>query len=307
MQPFTLRSSDGRTPLHAVLWKPQGDPLAILQLSHGMVEYIERYDAFAQFLSAKGFLVVGHDHIGHGASIKNAADWGHFSDHNGFETVIEDLHVVRKHMQIEYPNLPYFLLGHSMGSFAVRNYITRHAQGLCGALILGTGNQDVLTLHAAHAMATLLSKTLGPRHRSKLLTYLALGSLNKPFRSEGENAFLTRDQQIVAAYNAEPRCSFQFTAASYQSMFSGMLALHNRDVLSHMPRELPLFLASGSADPLGGMGKGIEKLLAAYKSLGMKDVTLKLYPDARHELLNELDRESIYADIFSWLSTHFPA
>lgn len=305
MQHLTLHSSDGRTILHAAKWAPEGTPIAVLQIAHGMVEYIERYDAFARFMCAQGFLVVGHDHIGHGASIRGAGDWGHFADKDGFTFVVEDIKRLHAHIASEYPQLPYFLLGHSMGSFAVRNVLLNPPEDLCGALILGTGNQSPALLRAGKQLAGAMCAVYGPRHRSKLLTYLALGSLNRPFREEGlENAFLTRDQHIVYSYNAEPRCSFRFTAASYQSMFTAMLRLHDAQALSGMPRELPLFVASGMADPLGGMGKDIKKLAESYQALGVRDVTLKLYPDCRHELLNELDRETIYADILAWLKAH---
>ena len=146
MQHFTLRSSDGRTTLLAVMWQPQGKPVAILQIAHGMIEYIERYDAFAQFLCAQGFLVVGHDHLGHGASIRHVSNWGHFGDQNGFDRVVDDLNVMRKHMRLKYPDTPYFILGHSMGSFALRSYLCTHAQGLSGAIIMGTGHIPALKL-----------------------------------------------------------------------------------------------------------------------------------------------------------------
>lgn len=307
MHHFTLRSSDGRTPLHAVMWQPQSEPVAVVQIAHGMIEYIERYDAFAQYLSRHGFLVVGHDHIGHGASIRNATDWGHFADRDGFAIVVDDLHVVRNHVHAKYPHTPYFLLGHSMGSFAVRTYLTRHAEGLSGALILGTGQHPAWQLRCALALGTLIVHTLGPRYRSRLLAYATTGALNLPFREEGQNAWLTRDRAVVEAYNHEPRCSFQFTAASYASMYRAMLALHEKQAVSSLPAGLPILLASGQADPLGGMGKRVRALYEAYKATGLRDVTLRLYPDCRHELLNELDRERVFADIHQWLSDHLPA
>lgn len=307
MHHFTIRSSDGRTPLHAVMWQPQGKPVAILQIAHGMIEFIERYDAFAQYLCAQGFLVVGHDHLGHGASIHKARDWGHFADQDGFKFVVKDLHVLRRHVQAKYPNLPYFMLGHSMGSFALRTYISRHPRGLSGVIIMGTGNIPAWKMSAAVALGSIVSRVLGPRHRSALLTFVTLGSLNNPYRQEGKNAWLTRDKDIVAAYNNEPRCSFRFTAASYTSMYKAMLALHDMRTFDTVPRDLPVLLISGKADPLGGMGKRIEALYGIYQSVGMQNVTLKLIPDCRHEVLNELNREEIFADLYRWITAQLPA
>lgn len=304
MELFTLPSCDKKSTLHGVLWLPQGDARGIVQIAHGMIEYVERYDAFARALTAQGFIVLGHDHIGHGDSVANASDRGHLGDEDGFSSLIGDIGVVRAYAQSRFASLPYFLLGHSMGSYAVRHYITRHADGLHGALILGTGNQGKGLLHAGHFLASCFAKIFGATHRSRLLHYLALGSLNRPFAKEGENAFLTRDVDIVRAYNNEPRCTFYFTDASYRSMFSAMLDLHDAARLAQIPKTLPLLVASGACDPLGRMGKDVQRLALTYRSLGIQDVTLTLYDNDRHELLNELDRETVYADIARWLNAH---
>ena len=304
MQHFTLRSSDGRTPLHAVMWQPSGEPVAILQIAHGMIEYIERYDSFAQYLCAQGFLVVGHDHIGHGASIRNATDWGHLGDHDGFETVVADLHVIRLHMHAKYPHTPYFMLGHSMGSYALRCYLSRHADGLAGAIIMGTGNMPAWQMRAAAVLSSAIARVCGPRHRSRLLTTLTIGTLSRPYREEDANAWLTRDRAIVEAYNREPRCSFQFTAASYASLYKALVKLCDPRMISAIPADLPVLITSGEADPLGGMGKRVRLLHAAYQAAGLRDVTLRLYPDCRHELLNELNRQEIFADLHAWLTAH---
>ena len=307
MQHFTLRSSDGRTTLHAVMWQPQGTPVAILQIAHGMIEYIERYDDFAQFLCAQGFLVVGHDHLGHGASIRHVSNWGHFGDQDGFDRVVDDLHVMRKHMRLKYPDTPYFILGHSMGSFALRSYLTKHAQGLSGAIIMGTGHIPAPKLCAAIALGNLISLFAGPRYRSTLLTFATIGTLNLPFKQEGKNAWLTRDKDIVAAYNIEPRCSFMFTVSSFTSMYKTMLRLHHKNSFDGVPEDLPILLVSGKADSLSGMGKRVEALYATYKAAGLRNTSLRLYPDCRHEVLNELGREAIFADLYRWLVDHLPA
>lgn len=308
MDSFTLQSTDGKTPLYCVKWVPSGPALGVVQLVHGMVEYIERYDDFASYLCAQGFYVIGCDHIAHGNSVLSKDDWGHFSDDDGFETLIDDIGVVRAYAQREQPSIPYFLFGHSMGSYAVRNSIMRHPEGLAGAIICGTGNQSPALLRAGQALCSVLKKVHSPRYKSTLVHNMALGALDKPYKSEGlKNAFLTTDTAVVDAYNAEPRCSFMFTVGSYHSMFGGMIKLHDKESLLKIPKSLPLFVASGACDPLGNMGKDIRALYESYLALGIKDVTLKLFDGMRHEVLNEKNKAEAYAAFSQWLHAHVTA
>ncbi len=301
---WALSSTDGVSTLHAVTWRPEGSVRAILLIAHGMVEYIDRYDDFARYLCMRGFLVSGHDHLGHGKSVASEADLGYFADKNGFNCLIEDVHRHRERVASEHPGMPVFVLGHSMGSFVIRNYIQRHAEGLSGAVVMGTGNQPRIAALAGRAVSGFLMKTKGPRYRSPFVDSLALGGLNKPFKpARTKNDFISSDPQVVDRYCADPLCSFTFTVSAYHDMFGGMLNLSDRSRLAGMPRTLPVLLASGGQDPLGDMGKGIEKLCGAYRELGMQDVTLRLYPGDRHEILNERDRETVYADVAAWLES----
>ena len=302
---WRLPSSDGKTQLHAVTWAPAPDesPVrAALILAHGMVEYIDRYDGFARALAARGFVVSGHDHLGHGLSAASAQDLGYFAERDGFDCLVEDVHRHRERIQAQHPGVPVFVLGHSMGSFVVRNYIQLHAQGLSGAVIVGTGHQPRAAALAGRALASLLMRTRGPRYRSALVNRLALGGLNRPFEpARTQNDFISRDERVVDRYCADPLCSFVFTVSAYRDLFTGMLHLSDARRLAAMPRSLPLLLASGECDPLGDMGKGVTRLYESYRRMGMRDVTLRLYPQDRHEVLNEPDRETVYADIAAWM------
>ncbi len=217
---FTYPSHDGRTQIHAAEWLPEGEPRAVLQLCHGMCEFIGRYEAFARFMAQQGFCVVGHDHLGHGASVTDQSLWGYFDGKDGNGCLLADLHALREATQGEYPGLPYFLLGHSMGSFLIRQYIARHGTGLSGALILGTGFQPPAALAGGIALCRMTAAAKGQTYRSSLINGIAIGSYNKRFEpARTKTDWLTKDAGVVDAYNADPRCTFMFTVNGYSSMF----------------------------------------------------------------------------------------
>ena len=301
---FRFLSTDGKHKVFARECTPDGEVRAVLQIAHGVAEHVYRYAPFMEFLANNGFVVVANDHLGHGLSAEKDADTLYFGPRDGWMHVVDDMYALRCRTKEKYPNVPYFLMGHSMGSFVIRNYIQRHAEGLRGAVVMGTGNQPRVAALAGRAVSGFLMKTKGPRYRSPFVDSLALGGLNKPFKpARTKNDFISSDPQVVDRYCANPLCSFTFTVSAYHDMFGGMLNLSDRGRLAGMPRTLPVLLASGGQDPLGDMGKGIEKLLRTYQDLGMQDVTLRLYPGDRHEILNEQDRETVYADVAAWLES----
>ena len=209
---FTYPSKDGKTGIHAIEWIPEGDVKAVLQIAHGMVEFIGRYDRFGSWLSEQGICVVGNDHLGHGASVVSQGDHGYFAEKDGNLCVIGDMHTLREMTQEKYPGAPYFLLGHSMGSFLARQYIEMHGEGLSGAIIMGTGVQPSGILKTALALCRIDARLKGWRHRSNLINNMALGSYNKKFEpARTKNDWLTKDESIVDAYNANPWNNFRFT------------------------------------------------------------------------------------------------
>ena len=303
---FTFLSNDGKTAVHAVKWTPEsGEYSAILQITHGMVEFIERYIPFAEFLTTKGYMVVGHDHIGHGQSVVTQEDWGYFCEGNPSDIVVEDMHKLRTLIQEENPGVPYFMLGHSMGSFMLRKYLATHNEKLRGAIIMGTGFIPENMTSLALKLTAVVAKLRGSRHRSKLIQSLAFGADYKGFDMTGEhpeNSWLTKDVDIVKAYYNEPRCTFMFTVNGYKGLFEAVNFSCNPENAAKIPKKLPLFIVSGEQDPVGGLGKGVKDVYDMYKETGMHDLTYKLYENDRHEILNETDKQVVFEDLLAWMN-----
>ncbi len=303
---FTFLSNDGKTAVHAVKWMPEDTNIkAILQISHGMVEFIERYVVFAEFLTAQGYMVVGHDHIGHGASVASKEDWGYFCEGNPSDVVIEDMHKLRTLIQEEYPQYPYFMLGHSMGSFMLRKYLAFHPEKLRGAIIMGTGFIPAGLTRVALGLTACVTKIRGSKHRSKLIQSLAFGADYKDFDMTGEQpekSWLTKDVEVVKTYYNEPRCTYMFTVNGYKGLFEAVQFSCNPENTAKIPKKLPVFIVSGEQDPVGGLGKGVKQVYDMHKECGALDVTYKLYEDDRHEILNETDKQVVFEDILAWMN-----
>lgn len=299
---FYFQSQDGKTLIHGIEWVPDEKPKAVLQICHGMVEYIERYDEFANFLASRGYYVVGHDHLGHGESVSSKTEYGYFHRTKGNAILQADIHKVRLRTQQRYPGLPYFLMGHSMGSFLVRQYIQKNSRGLSGVIIMGTGHQPALVLYVGIGLCRFLSKLKGGHFRSTKVNQMAFGGFNKRFMPARTSMdWLSRDEERVDAYLAHPWCNFTFTVNAYEHLFLGILKLSSKKENDAISRNLPIFFISGKDDPVGGFGKGVIKVYKKYKRMGMKQVCLRLYEKDRHELLNEIDRKRVMQDLYDWL------
>ncbi|MBQ9273135.1 MAG: alpha/beta hydrolase [Mogibacterium sp.] len=297
---FYYPSSDGMTRIHAISWEPSGKPKAIVQIIHGMVEFIDRYDEFAGYLTEHGFLVCGEDHLGHGESVMSDEYHGYFGK-NGNAWVISDIHKLRTIMQKEYPDLPYMMLGHSMGSFLVRQYIVEHdaeyAKDLSGVVVMGTGWQPNAVLQAGRALAKMLGTTKVGK-KAKMIDAMSFGSYLKKIKNPRTiSDWLTKDNDIVDKYRATPWCTFSFTPNAYFHMFSGMLKAHDTKLMHNLPADLPLLLTSGAEDPVGNWGEGVRKAYMAYLENSPCKVDIRLYEDDRHEILNETDREDVFKDL----------
>jgi alpha-beta hydrolase superfamily lysophospholipase len=305
---FYFESRDQKTKIHAVRWIPEsGNIRAILQISHGMVEYIERYEEFADYLTERGFLVTGNDHLGHGDSVGSKEDWGFFAEKNGNSIVVRDIHRLKKITEEKYPNIPYFLLGHSMGSFMVRQYLLYYGRGIDGAIIMGTGKKPEKTVKFGLFMVHFLALFKGWHFRSKFIDRQSFGSYNKSFQPARTKCdWLSRDERKVDEYLAEPRCTFLFTLAGYKDLFTALKVLADTKNLQKMPKNLPVFFVAGDKDPVGAYGEGVKSVYQDFLDAGMKDVSIKLYKDDRHEILNELDRQTVYEDIYQWLNQKMP-
>lgn len=298
-------SSDGASALWVTHWKPEGEPRAVLQLVHGMTEHMGRYDEFAQFLAAEGIAVIGHDQLGHGRTAASREDMGFFADHNGAAYLIQDIRRVGRMGERLYPGLPRFLLGHSMGSFLARRYLTRYGREVDGAILMGTGDYPTAVLLIALTAVNLTALVRGDRCHSRFLHGLVLGNYNRKIPSARTGSdWLSRDEARVDRFVADPYCQFRFTCSAYRDFFRVMLELKSRRLLKRMPRELPVFLVSGSEDPVGDYGRGVKRLFSRYQAMGLRDVEMKLYVGSRHEILNDLEREKVCEDLKAWIFSH---
>lgn len=299
---FYFLSQDGVTKIHGITWTPEGEIRAVLQICHGMVEHIDRYNSFAEYLAQRGICVVGHDHLGHGKSVQSEEYLGYFHETRGNEYVIMDIHHLRQMTQKKYPGIPYFMMGHSMGSFLLRQYLTMRGEGLAGAIIMGTGYMPYGLLVAGQAVCRAIAAGKGWMYRSRFVNFLGVGGYNRAFKgADCVGDWTTSDPEMHEKYEADELCHYIFTVNGYYQMFRGMKTLTKKDAVLKIPRDLPVFFAAGEEDPVGKRGAGVRKVYEKYVSSGMKDVEIKLYPGDRHEILNETDRASVFEDLYQWI------
>lgn len=298
---FYLKSADKHTKIHGFWWRPEGEVLAVLQITHGMMEHIDRYDQFAAWMAELGIAVVGHDHRGHGKT-GAVTDLSFFGESKGNVYLVQDLLRVTKMMKREYPDVPHILMGHSMGSFITRRYLTIHGKQLDGAILMGTGGQPLALAVLGKMAAGLIGLVKGKRYQSPLLRQMVLGSYNKAFKPNRTVCdWLSRDEDMVDAYLQDPYCGVSFTCQAYVDFFHILIDLGMKRQFHNIPKELPLLVISGADDPVGDFGKGVEKVYDQLVDLGMEAVAIRLYPGARHEILNEINREEVFEDIFYWI------
>lgn len=299
MEEFYLQSNGGGR-LHCGVWRSEQSPRAVVQLVHGIAEHIGRYDHFARFLTQNGFVVAADDHMGHGGSIGEDGVKGYF--HGGWLAAVADVKLLHDHMKAEYPEIPYYILGHSMGSFLLRTYLYTYPGTIDAAIISGTGWEQPALVKAGLAACKLEQLRLGETKTSPLLTKLMFGSYNKPFAPvRTKDDWICSDPAVVDAYTADPLCGFEATVGLARDMLGGVEMNETRENLLKMDKLLPVLFVSGGKDPVGGMSKGVLRCIDAFKRAGMRKITIKLYPEGRHEMLNEVNRDEVYQDILTWL------
>ena len=303
---FRFPSCDGVHQIFARQWLPaQGQPKAVVQIVHGVSEYIDRYANLARFLADHGFAVVGGDHLGHGRTALSSEEYGFFSDRSGWHTVSGDVRRLRTLMGEKYPALPYFMLGHSMGSFLARTYLIDWPGTLTGAILSGTGQEAPLMVKGGRILSDLVSRISGPRAHSKLVEKLSFGSYNKQFAPTRTRAdWISRDNAVVDAYIADPLCEFLPTAGMFRDMMDGLQYIANKANLSKMDPATPVYIFSGGSDPVGGNGTGVQTVAGFFRNAGCEDLTVTLYPGGRHEMINEINRDEVFSDLLTWLENH---
>lgn len=303
---ISFLSADGHTQCAGFFYAPTEEPVrAVLQLSHGMCEYVCRYEPMFEVLNAKGFAVCGNDHLGHGYTT-DPADYGFMAEKDGYKMVLEDLHTMNTLGHEKWPGVPFFLLGHSMGSFYARWYGELYGDTIDGLLISGTGGPNP-ALPFGKLLAELLSRVKGPKYHSDLLVKLTTGSYIKAFPGEGPSTsvWLSREPKVWEAYDKDPMCTFSFTASGYRDMLTVYSHVSSKAWADGFPKELPTLIYSGDRDPVGSFGKGPNAVYDALKKAGVRDLQLKLYPQGRHEMHNETNREEVFADITNWMEQRF--
>lgn len=295
----SFASSDEKSEIYYKICIPKDMPKGIIQISHGMCEYFDRYTDFTEYFTSRGFVVCGNDHIGHGNSAKNKDELGYFGEGN-YDCLAKDLLSLNRIVRKKYRSLPYILLGHSMGSFVARDYMTRFPDSIDGVIICGTAGTNKL-LPLGIFLCSLLSKLKGAYHRSNFIRKLAFKGYNSHFAEEKDIcSWLTRDEEIRKGYLNDPFCNYNFTVDGYKNMFSLLKRVTAEGFEDNVPQSLPIFIVSGKDDPVGNYGEGVMEL---YDRLEEKEINLlkiKMYPEARHELFHENNKEEFFEDVESF-------
>ncbi len=300
---LTYKSRDRETMLHAIRWIPEGEPIAILQIIHGMQEYVDRFDEFANFLAEKGILVIGNDHLGHGKSVGERGTYGYFCKDDPATVLVRDAHRLKKMTQEDYPGIPCFILGHSFGSFIAREYITRYGTGIKGAIIQGTAFLSNGTVNSMAGLVNFLTFFMGEKSRSTTVNNMAFkGYLRRIQNPRTKFDWLSHNEQSIDKYIADPACNFVFTLNGFRTMAELLKRVQDVSKMEDIPKDLPVLITGGKEDPVGSYGEDLQRLYSIYKNeLQLKNVELKIYDGMRHELQQEIGREVVFEDQYQWI------
>lgn len=297
----TITDSNGRK-LHSITWEPdENEPIAVVQIIHGLAEHAERYNHFAGYLNRQGFLVVAHDHRGHGKTDPDLL--GYIDAPDGFALMAENIGDVRMDITKRWPKLPLFMFGHSMGSFLLQRYLQLNDESPAGIVYSGSNGKPPAHLQTGVMLSSLISRFKGREHPSSTLYNMTFGGYNKNFKpARTEADWLSRDPAMVDLYIDDPYSGFVSSASFFHDLFLGLKQLHNHHPFIGNHANVPILIISGDSDPVSRMGKGIKNLESIIRQSGSSDLTMKNYPDGRHEMLNEVNREEVYRDITEWMN-----
>jgi len=299
---FHFSSANGSTNIHCRMWSPEGEPRGVVQLVHGVAEHIGRYHEFATFLTEHGFIAVGDDHLGHGLSINNESELGWFAEKDGWDLIVKDEKTLRDMIREKYPDSPLILLGHSMGSFMARTYIGYYPDDFDLCILSGTGHTPGAVCRAGRMIARREVRRHGSKYHSATLQNMAFGNYLKGIENPiGANDWICRDENVIRAYEADPLSGFAASAELMYEMMVGLEMIGNNSHIMKMKKDLPILFISGEADPVGGWGKGVRTVFDRFKGIGMQDVTIRIYPEMRHEVLNEINKQEVWNDVLAWI------
>lgn len=299
---FYYPSSNGKCTIRARKLIPDGKVKGVVQIVHGIAEYIDRYDSFMTFFAENGFAVCGNDHLGHGKSQKSEAEKGYFAPAGGWKFVVDDMLTLHDMMKSDYPDVPYVMFGHSMGSFLTRTYMIDHPDSYDLAILSGTANQSPAMLFGGCLIADIICSAKGPDSDGQKLADIAFGSYCKRIPDARTSYdWLSRDASVVDNYINDELCGFTCKSGLYRDMMHGLKYITDKKNIVKINKSKPVYLMSGAEDPVGDYGKGVEKAYKAFCDAGCKDVMIRLYPGGRHEMLNELNRKDVFGDILAWI------
>ncbi|MBQ3832066.1 MAG: lysophospholipase [Bacteroidales bacterium] len=296
----TFKSADGADIFYR-RFLPDGETKAVLQIFHGMAEHSARYADFANYLTDNGIAVYVSDHRGHGKTITDMKDYGVWPHRDEWWRIVADLKQLKDIATAENPNVPYFVLGHSMGSFLARTFITRYSTEISGVIISGTGTNPTAVLRFGKFIADFACTFEGCRSKAKLLDKLSFGGYNKGYSAPYQ--WLSRDDSQVKKYIADELCGGLFSNSFYRGFFKGLIYINKRSSGELINKNLKMLFVSGDKDPVGNCGKGVEEAVDFYRDLHIANIQLKLYPNARHEILNEINKEEVYNDLLKWINS----
>ncbi len=303
-EPLQFPSADGQHTSAAVVYTMPGVPVrAVLQLSHGMCEYVRRYEPMAQFYAAHGIALAGNDHLGHGDTV-GPGELGFYGTPGGRRYIVQDLHTMNALLHQKFPGLPVFLYGHSMGSFYARWYAEQWPATIRGLVLSGTRGPGLLN-QLGQALATVVAAVRGDRAVSQAFVQLNLGSYCKRIPgATSRNAWISRDDAVIQAYDADPLCTFPFTVGTYREMLATLNHVNRKQWAQALDKDLPVLLIAGGADPVGDYGAGVRKVWAMLGDAGVRDLTCQIWEGARHELHNETNRQEVFDYVLTWLDDH---
>ncbi len=288
--------------IHLSTWVPQTNPVAAVQIIHGMAEHSGRYNKFANFLTKRGFVIFAHDHPGHGKT--DTDQLGFVAENKGFELLVQTVDDVNRLITESHPDLPLIMFGHSMGSFLLQRYLQIHSTEPNAVIYSGSNGKPPFMLNIGILISSILKKIFGAQAKSPLLETLSFGAYNKKFRpNRTEFDWLSSDTEMVDLYMDDPLCGFTCTTSFYHQLFTGIKSIHSHTPFSDHSNEIPILVLSGDSDPVSNMGKGIFSLEKCIRNSGIIDLEAQLYPGGRHEMLNETNREDVMDSILKWIET----
>ncbi|MDX5686289.1 alpha/beta hydrolase [Clostridioides difficile] len=300
---FTFKGEEG-LDIYTYKWEDENikKPKAVIQIAHGMAETAQRYETFAKVLTKNGYIVYINDHRGHGKTAKIIENVGHLAEKEGFRCLVEDMYTLTNIIKKENEDLPIYLFGHSMGSFASQRYIMDYSNNLSGLILCGSNGKQGIILNLAHLIINREIKKYGRRSKSNKINNLIFGGEIIRRNEKTKFDWLSRDKEQVEKYINDPFCGVVCSCGFFYDLVQGLKEIEDKENLKKVPLDIPIYIISGDKDPIGKNGKGVLRLRDRYIKLGVKDVTCKFYKDGRHELLNEINREEVFEDIICWLN-----